>query len=42
MLKIKRVITMTDMELLKLAEGLGFRAAMIDAKDIPVDGQFRK
>ena len=33
---------MTDMELIKLAEDMGFRAAVIAAKDIPVDGSFRK
>ena len=33
---------MTDMDLMKLAEEKGFRAAVISAKDIPVDGSFRK
>ena len=33
---------MTDMELIKLAEEAGFHAAVIPAKDIPVDGSFRK
>ena len=33
---------MTDMELLKLAEREGFRAAIIPADDVPVDGSFRK
>ena len=33
---------MTDMELIKLAEEAGFRAALIPAKEIPVDGSFRK
>ena len=33
---------MTDMELIKLAEEAGFRAAVIPAKEIPVDGSFRK
>ena len=33
---------MTDMELVKLAEKAGFRAAIIAAQDIPVDGSFRK
>ena len=33
---------MTDMDLIKLAEEAGFRAAIIPAKDISVDGKFRK
>lgn len=33
---------MTDSELMKLAEELGFYTAVIPAKDIPVDGSFRK
>ena len=33
---------MTDLELIQMAEGNGFRAASISAKDIPVDGSFRK
>ncbi|MBR4058175.1 MAG: DUF2284 domain-containing protein [Oscillospiraceae bacterium] len=33
---------MTEMELRSLAEEAGFRAAVISAKDIPVDGNFRK
>lgn len=33
---------MTDMELINLAEDAGFHAAVISAKDIPVDGSFRK
>ena len=33
---------MTDMELIKLAEDAGFLAAMLPAKEIPVDGSFRK
>ena len=33
---------MTDMELIMLAEEAGFRAAVIPAKEIPVDGSFRK
>ena len=33
---------MTDLELIKLAESNGFQAAVISAKDIPVDGSFRK
>ena len=33
---------MTDMELIKLAEAEGFLAAIIPAKDVPVDGTFRK
>ena len=33
---------MTDMELIKLAEEAGFRAAVLPAKEIPVDGSFRK
>ena len=33
---------MTNMDLRKLAEAAGFRAAVISAKDIPVDGSFRK
>ena len=33
---------MTDMELIKLAEEAGFLAAVIPAKEIPVDGSFRK
>ena len=33
---------MTDMELIRLAEEEGFRAAVICAKDVPVDGAFRK
>lgn len=33
---------MTDMELIKLAEKAGSRAAVIPAKEIPVDGSFRK
>ena len=36
------VIIMTDMELINLAQQAGFHAAMIPAKDIPVDGFFRK
>ena len=35
-------MTMTDMQLIKLAEEEGFHAAVISAKDIPVDGSFRK
>ena len=33
---------MTDLERIQLAEAAGFRAAVILAKDIPVDGTFRK
>lgn len=33
---------MTDLELIKLAEEAGFHAAVISAKEIPVDGTFRK
>ena len=33
---------MTDKELLELAEAEGFHAAIIAAKDVPVDGKFRK
>ncbi|MBQ8621060.1 MAG: DUF2284 domain-containing protein [Oscillospiraceae bacterium] len=33
---------MTDMERIKLAEEEGFHAAIISAKDIPVNGAFRK
>lgn len=33
---------MTHMELIKMAEAEGFHAALIAAKDIPVDGKFRK
>ena len=33
---------MTDRELLELAEAEGFHAAIIPAKDVPVDGAFRK
>ena len=33
---------MTDQELIQLAESAGFRAAVIPAGDIPVDGSFRK
>ena len=33
---------MNDMELIKLAQEAQFRAAVICAKDIPVDGSFRK
>ena len=33
---------MTDLELIKLAEDAGFLAAILPAKDIPVDGSFRK
>lgn len=33
---------MTDLKLIKLAEEAGFRAAVIPAKEIPVDGCFRK
>ena len=33
---------MTNTELMKLAEKADFRAAVISAKDIPVDGSFRK
>ena len=33
---------MTNTELMKLAEDAGFGAAVISAKDIPVDGSFRK
>ena len=33
---------MIDMELIKLAEDAGFRVALIPAKEIPVDGSFRK
>jgi len=33
---------MTDSELIKMAEKAGFHAAVIDTKDIPVDGSFRK
>lgn len=33
---------MDDFELLKMAEEAGFHAAIISAKDIPVDGSFRK
>ena len=35
-------MAMTTIELMKLAEEAGFRAAVISAKDIPVDGSFRK
>ena len=40
--KEKGVMIMTDMELIKLAEEEGFRAAVISAKEIQVDGSFRK
>ena len=33
---------MTDLELVQLAREAGFLAAMIPAKDVPVDGSFRK
>ena len=33
---------MTDAELIRLAENAGFRAAVLPAKEIPVDGSFRK
>ena len=33
---------MTDMELIQMAEAEGFHAAIIPAKDVPVDGAFRK
>ena len=33
---------MNDMELIKLAEDAGFRVALIPAKEIPLDGSFRK
>jgi len=33
---------MTDTELLALAKKEGFTAAVIDTKDVPVDGKFRK
>lgn len=33
---------MTDMELIKLAQEEGFHAAIIPAKDVPVNGEFRK
>ena len=33
---------MTDMELIKLAEAEGFHAAVLSAKDIPVNAEFRK
>ena len=33
---------MNDMELIKLAEDAGFCVALIPAKEIPVDGSFRK
>ena len=33
---------MTDMELVKLAEEAGGRAAILPTKEIPVDGSFRK
>lgn len=33
---------MTDMELIKLAEEAGFHAAVLPARDIPVDGTYRK
>ena len=33
---------MTDMDLIKLAEEAGFLAAVLPAKEIPVDGSFRK
>ena len=35
-------MAMTNTELMKLAEEAGFRAAFISAKDISVDGSFRK
>lgn len=35
-------MTMTDKELLELAEAEGFHAATIPAKDVPVDGTFRR
>ena len=35
-------MTMMNFELIKLAEEEGFRAAVISAKEIPVDGSFRK
>lgn len=35
-------MTVTDMELIEIAEEAGFHAAVIPAKDIPVDGTFRK
>lgn len=37
----KGVRQMTDMELIKLAESQGFSAAVIDVRDVPVDGKFR-
>ena len=33
---------MTDLELIKLAEKAGFHAAVLPAKEIPVNGSFRK
>ena len=33
---------MCDSELIKLAEEMGFHAGIVSAKDIPVDGSFRK
>ena len=33
---------MTELELIKMAEDAGFLAAILPAKDIPVDGSFRK
>ena len=33
---------MTEMDLIKLAEEAGFLAAVLPAKEIPVDGSFRK
>ena len=33
---------MTDMQLLQMAEKEGFRGAVLSAKEIPVDGTFRK
>ena len=37
-----QVMIMTDLELIKLAETAGFHAAVLPAKEIPVDGAFRK
>ena len=38
----KGVMTMSDLELMKLAQEAGFHAAVIPGKDIPVNGEFRK
>lgn len=40
--KNERVVCVTDLELLKLAESEGFSAAVIATADVPVDGKFRK